>query len=198
MLTLKKIAVTGGLSSGKSTVCRLLQEQGAYVVDADQIVHQLLSSDSKIGQQVTQLLGPGVITHKQINRKKIAELVFSNSQKLKALEAILYPAVEKEIKHRYSSVQNDSRYLFFVAEVPLLYKTSLTPFFDTLIEVTAPEETAQERFIQKHQSTKEDFQRRREQQKGSSLKPDFILQNTGDLAALRQAVLKLVNTLKES
>ncbi len=58
MLKLKKVAVTGGLSCGKSLVCRILQELGAYVVSADNIVHQLLSSDTNLGQEVIKLLGP--------------------------------------------------------------------------------------------------------------------------------------------
>lgn len=68
---MRKIAVTGTLAAGKSTVCFLLKEAGAYVVDADKIVHQLLKLDCPIGQQVVKLLGPEIITQNQIDRKKI-------------------------------------------------------------------------------------------------------------------------------
>ena len=58
MLKLKKVAVTGGLSCGKSSVCRIFKELGAYVVSADKIVHQLLSPDANLGQKIVQLIGP--------------------------------------------------------------------------------------------------------------------------------------------
>ena len=62
MLKLKKIAVTGGLAAGKTTVCQLFKELGAYVVSADEIVHQLLSPDTAVGQQVVSLLGSDIVS----------------------------------------------------------------------------------------------------------------------------------------
>ena len=58
MLILRKVAITGGLSCGKSSVCRIFKELGAYVVSADKIVHQLLSPDTNLGQKVIKLIGP--------------------------------------------------------------------------------------------------------------------------------------------
>ena len=62
MLKLKKIAVTGGLAAGKTTVCQIFKELGAYVVSADEIVHQLLSPDTAVGQQVVSLLGSDIVS----------------------------------------------------------------------------------------------------------------------------------------
>ena len=76
MLKLKKIAVTGGLAAGKTTVCQLFKELGAYVVSADEIVHQMLSPDTVVGQQVVSLLGSDIVSGLGIDRKKIAAKVF--------------------------------------------------------------------------------------------------------------------------
>jgi dephospho-CoA kinase len=80
VLTLKKVAVTGGLSSGKSSVCKILKECGAYVVNSDDIVHQLLDPHTAIGQQIIELLGAGVVVDGQFDRKKIAQAVFENKK----------------------------------------------------------------------------------------------------------------------
>ena len=68
MLKLKKIAITGGIASGKSTVCRLLGELGAYVVSADAIVHELLKTDTDLGQRIVQQFGPDILESGQIDR----------------------------------------------------------------------------------------------------------------------------------
>ena len=92
MLKLKRAAVTGGLSCGKSSVCRILSELGAYVVSADKIVHQLLSSDANLGQEIVHLLGPSVLVNQTLDRSRIAHIVFHDSELLKALEALVHPA----------------------------------------------------------------------------------------------------------
>jgi dephospho-CoA kinase len=89
----RKIAVTGTLSSGKSTVCQLLKEFGAYVVSADEIVHRLLRVETEIGQKVIDLLGEEILSEGQIDRAKIAKKVFRNPQLLQALEQIIHPQV---------------------------------------------------------------------------------------------------------
>ena len=118
-VNLRKVAVTGGLASGKTTVCRLLKERGAYVVDADALVRGSLVTDSAIKQQVIKLLGQEIVVNHQIDRKKISDIVFSNPEKLKQLEPILHPAVRREINHLFDTVKLE-KYRFFVAEVPLL------------------------------------------------------------------------------
>ena len=81
MLNLRKIAITRSLAAGKSTVGRILQEFGAYVVDADEIVHSLLSPNTQIGQKVIELLGSDIVAGNQLDRKKISEIVFSDPNK---------------------------------------------------------------------------------------------------------------------
>ena len=81
MLRLRKVAVTGGLSCGKSSVCRIFKELGAYVVSADEIVHRLLSTKTNLGQQVISLLGKEIITNGKINRSTIAKKVFNDPNK---------------------------------------------------------------------------------------------------------------------
>lgn len=192
MLILRKIAVTGGLASGKSTVCRFLKECGGYVVDADAVVHRLLSPETSVGQQVISLLGLTIVVGNRIDRKKIAQLVFSNREKLHGLEAILHPAVKEEIETEYNQVKKNSSYSFFVAEIPLLYEAKMEKFFDTVIAVVSDPALAKNRF------SGTDFEERiarQETTEAKAIKADFTLVNNGDVAALKQAVFKLASQL---
>jgi len=200
MLALLKVAVTGGLACGKSTVCQFLREMGAYVVDADAIVHQLLSSDtassSSLGKQVVGLLGSSIIVGNRIDRKKIAAIVFSDPNKLKELEKILHPAVLQEIKNRYNSVKENSAYTLFAAEVPLLYEANMEPYFDYVIAVSAAPAAAQSR----SRLDQKQFDARMERQDSvasKASKADAIITNNGSLQDLKAQVARIIHQLKE-
>jgi len=198
MLILKKVAITGGLASGKSTVCHLFKELGAYVVSADTIVHDLLSSDPHIIKQVVQLLGPSICNKEGIDRKKIAELVFSDPIKLRALEAILHPTVKQEITRHYEQVKDNSSYPFFVVEIPLLYETGMEGWFDIVITVSTDLSIACSRYLQQAGRKQKDFETRMKYQKTNSekqAKADFVIFNNGDLTNLKKDVVSLFQQL---
>jgi dephospho-CoA kinase len=198
MLKLKKIAVTGGLASGKSSVCRFLEEYGAYVVNADEIVHRLLSLNTSVGQQVIGLLSSDVITNGQIDRKKIANIVFSQPDKLKALERILHPAVLDEIEKEYKEISNNKRYLLFVAEIPLLYESETKGHFDAVIAVLSDPKLCEERFTQKTGYSKEEYERRmmfQIPQEEKAAYADFTLVNNGTLVALKEQLFLILKEL---
>ena len=119
MLNLKRVAVTGGIASGKSTVTGVFQKLGAFVVSADQIAHQCLSPSSPLSYQVVSLLGTEVLSGDSIDRKKVAEVVFGNADLLHKLEALIHPYVAEEIKNSWQNAKNAQKYPLFVAEVPL-------------------------------------------------------------------------------
>jgi dephospho-CoA kinase len=193
MLGLRKFAVTGGFASGKSTVCKILEEYGAYVIDADEIVRQLLTQESPIGQQVIKLLGAEVLTNHQIDRKKISNIVFSNPSKLKALESIVHPAVRRAINERFEALKDSARYRFFVAEVPLLYEAGMEDEFEAVIAVVADENTARKRA-----SSAEEFDRRSRYQLPLAAKEaqaTHVIKNQGSLASLKEQVAALIPQL---
>lgn len=192
MLRLRKIAITGNLASGKSTVGHILQEYGAYVVDADEIVHNLLSPHTPIGKKVIELLGPEIIVRNQIDRNKISELVFSDFKKLRSLEKILHPAVREEINRCFDSVKNNPSYQFFVAEVPLLYEADMEKDFDSVIAVVADENIARARFKGTQMEKRE---ARQQSSSDKASKADFVITNNGDLSDLRSSVEAIIDRL---
>lgn len=196
MLKLRKIAVTGGLASGKSTVCQFFQELGAYVIDADKIVHELLEPQTDLGQKVLHSLGSNILRNGKIDRKMVAEIVFQNPDQLKKLESLLHPAVLEEVAKRYADVCQTKKYTSFVVEMPLLFEIGAENFYDVVIAVVASDATAIRRF-EKTGHTKHEYEQRMSRQISPTTKTekaDYTIINNGSLVDLRKEVEKL-NTL---
>ncbi len=187
--------MTGGLASGKTSVCCIFEQLGAYVVSADKIVHQLLSLKTPVGQQVARLFGPEILSDGQIDRKKIAEKVFSDIRKLKTLEKLIHPAVLDEIEKRYQKIKQDPVYSLFVAEIPLLYEIESQGLFDTIIAVTADPLVSRARFVQTTGYPPEEYDRRMTFQlslQEKAARADFTIVNDGDLTQLKNQVLSIL------
>lgn len=200
MLELQRISVTGDPSSGKTEVCRIFQDLGAYVVSADEISHSFLVPYTRIGDRVVALLGEDIIVHNTMDRQRIAEKVFNNTELLHALEAILHPEVCRVINEQYQIVKTQS-YSLFVAEVPLLYEIRYADWFDHVLLVTADTSIRRERFIQKKKGSGENFHRRcarfaKHEEKVSLA--DFVIENNGSKQELYQKVKTYFYALKEA
>lgn len=195
----KKIAVTGGLSSGKSTVCRLFKELGAYTVSADEIVHRLLTSETSIGQQVIHLFGTEILANGQIDRSKIAKKAFSNPKLLKALEDLIHPEVRHEMEKEYRRAC--AQYPLFIAEIPLLFETGADKNYSATIAVVADEKKCKERFEKKTGDSIENYHQRAGRQLSADEKASrakYIINNNNSLEELKAAVKELYTLLLSS
>ena len=198
MLILKKVAITGGLSSGKSSVCEILKRKGAYVISADDIVHQLLDPQNEIGQKIVNLLGDDSVRGTQFDRTLIAKKVFNNAEILKSLEKILHPAVLEEVEKHYNQIRNQKKFTLFVAEIPLLYEIESEYLFDTVVTVFTDPEIAKKRFQKKTNHSIQEFEKRMTHQlppAEKSAKADFTIHNNGDLAELEKQVETLYQNI---
>lgn len=198
MLNLRKIAVTGGLSCGKSSVCRFFKELGAYVVSSDEIVHRLLSPNTNLGQQVIRLLGDDIIVNGQIDRSIIADKVFNNSVLLLSLEKLLHPAVLSEIEKQYQQIKNRADIPLFVAEVPLLYEISGEKNFDNVVTVWSEPELCRKRFTETTGNKDDEYDRRMARQLSPEEKikrADFVIRNCGSMEDMRNAVVTIFNKI---
>ncbi len=191
MLVLKKIAITGGLSSGKTTVCEFFQKRGAYFVSADKIVHSLLCLQTKLGQEIIHLFGKEVVKEDQFDREEIARRAFKDKKLLTSLEGLLHPVVLDEIEKKYEQIKNQKKYTLFIAEIPLLYESESQDRFDIIIVVIADNKIAKERFQKKTHSVIEEFDMRMTHQMPTQKKQaqaDFTIFNNGNMQELEKQV----------
>lgn len=189
MLTLRKVAITGSIASGKSTVCDLFRNLGAEVVSADIIVHELLSNDPQTIEAVTALLGQDVLNDKSLDRSKIANAVFNNPILLKSLENLLHPIVKHAIEERYIQASKKN-YPLFVAEIPLLFETGADQDYDITLCVVSKEHLRRKRYNNNHPN-KNDFDKRQNRQWDEEQKvkhADIIIENNGTLEELKTMI----------
>ncbi|MBX7067168.1 MAG: dephospho-CoA kinase [Parachlamydiales bacterium] len=180
---LKKIAVTGGVASGKTTVCRMLGELGATVIYADAIVHELLKPNTEIGKKVIHEFGT-------IDRKTLSEKVFKDPKALEKLESILHPAVLQKIDEEYARAKGAC----FVVEIPLLYEIGAEDRFDIVIAVLADLSIAKKRF--EHGAAEYELRMQRQlKPEIKAAKAHIVIHNNGSLEDLRKEVARYLKQL---
>jgi dephospho-CoA kinase len=198
MLKLRKIAITGGVASGKSSVCQFFKELGAYVASADALVHQLLDSHADLGQQLIRTFGLKIVKDGKINRTLLADAAFSDPHALNQLEALLHPEVRRKLEEHYQRAVKEGHHSCFVAEMPLLFETGSEKLFDVTIAVLADPEKAKKRFEQQGFSNAQ-YDLRTKRQKlpeEKKAKADYTIYNNGSLAELREKVAELHRTIQ--
>ena len=198
MLKLRKVAVTGGLSCGKSSVCRFFEKFGAFVVNADDIVHRLLSPDTNLGQSIIQLIGDDIIINNQIDRSKIAQKVFNQPSLLNSLEQMIHPVVQKEIEKQYEQANQQKKGNLFVAEIPLLFEAGTEKFFDVVITVLANPTISRQRFQNATGHSEEEYEKRSQRQMNideKAQKADYVIVNNGSFQELEAETKKLMHIL---
>ena len=135
-----RVALTGGLASGKSHVLRSLGQRGVPTVDADRLAHDALAPSTPATTAVKARFGGRVVDAEGgIDRRALAAIVFNDADARRALEAIVHPAVYDAIGGWFASLPADTP--FAVADIPLLYETGHDTDFDTIVVAACtPEE----------------------------------------------------------
>lgn len=188
MLKLIKIAITGGVASGKSAVCQFFKKLGAFIVDADAVVHEVLQTHTDLGRQIVQQFGSEVLEDGQISRRVLAEKVFKNEEKIQKLEQLIHPVVLRKIEELYEVVSRSKEYTSFVVEIPLLFEIGAEKFYDTIVTVLADERLAKERFQKAHY---EHRMARQMAPKEKAMLSNYVIYNNGSLGDLEGEVIQL-------
>ncbi len=147
------IGITGGISTGKSTFSRGLQEAtGAGLFDADQAARRLTDEDEEVRQLLRERFGTEIFSARgDLNRAALRAIVFADSEKKRALEQILHP----RIRQQWSTAAEESRQSgqLFLADIPLLYETQGELLCDRVVVVACAQEIQQQRLISRAQLT---------------------------------------------
>lgn len=188
------IGVTGNFGSGKSTVAGMFHKRGAKVIDADQVVRELLTRDDRCRCAIRGVFGDQVITSGELDRAKLASAAFGDPRLLKKLEAILHPLV----KERFLEEIERSANKFIVLDVPLLIEARWTDMVDVVIVVRASVGDEIKRLNKRSGHTRAEVLRRLKYQLPFGKKrkfADFVVDNRGRLSDTDKQVKKIMDTL---
>lgn len=141
---MKVIALTGGIGAGKSTVAQFFSELGANVVDADHLARIAIERGSEGFDEVIARFGESILSNGDINRKALAEIVFSDPDSKRDLEAIIHPRVQRLFAHAIIDNEPAGNLIY---EIPLLVETDAANKFDFIVTVEADEELRIERLL---------------------------------------------------
>lgn len=184
-----KIALTGNIASGKSTVQKILEEKGYKVLDTDKVGHKLLENLDKIKVAFRDF---DVFCDEKISREKLGKLVFSTPELKQKLEKIMHPAIKEEILKFFE--QNKSETLVFVG-IPLLFESNMSNLFDKSLLIYTNDTLREERLISRNHYSGDYAKLRMKSQMSQDKKLklcDFVIYNNGTLSDLKSAVNKFL------
>ena len=143
---MRKIAITGGIASGKSKLSNFLRSKGEVVIDLDEISHTLTDSDEDTIHAILETFGDDIKRKSGgIDRKLLASKIFSDSESKKQLEEILHPRIRQKMMDEINSVKKDNVFV----EVQLLAEKNMAQMFDHIIIISTPKEEQINRLLNK-------------------------------------------------
>ncbi len=195
------VGVTGGAGSGKTTVSRIFEEEGAYVIDADRIARELVKPRRPAWKEVIQAFGRGVLKKGgTINRRRLAEIAFSDPKKREVLNRILHPRIQRTLEQRVKEIARKDSEAIVVFDAPLLIETGLYREMDYVVVVTSRKRQQIERLQRRASLTEQEARRILDAQMGIREKmkvADYVIRNEGDLETTRNRARRVFRSLKK-
>jgi dephospho-CoA kinase len=139
------VGLTGGIACGKSTVGQMFIRHGAHLIDFDQLAHHIEKPGQPAWEKIVQYFGKSILLpDEKIDRYKLAQTVFADSQKLKTLNSIVHPYVSNEWENLLKKIGNKEKNAIILSDVPLLFEEKMQHHFDlTLLVLISPAQQIQ-------------------------------------------------------
>lgn len=185
-----RVAITGGIGSGKSYVCQLLKQQGIDIYDCDQAAKRLMHTSQQLRQELTSLIGPDTYINDVLNKAAVAQFLLTSPQNAEAINAIVHPAVANDF------IQSGMEWM----ECAILYESGFDRLVDTVIVVTAPEDVRIRRIMHRDgigNAKAKEWMGRQWPQEEIQRRADFEIRNDGQQPLLPQIEI-ILQQLKES
>lgn len=187
---MKKIGITGGIGSGKSTVCRIFETLEIPVYDADTQAKKIMITDMAVKSQIRELLGKEAYHRNgKLNKDYVSSKIFSNKSLLLGINQIVHPAVNNESLRWMEQHKHNKKSPYVIKEAALLIETGNYKALDKLIVVTCPEDIRIQRIMARDELTYEEVKRKIDSQMPEAEKlrfADFIIINDGILSIIQQ------------
>ena len=191
---MKRIGITGGIGSGKSTVSGILRIMGYPVFDSDKEARYLMNNNPELKVSIQSIFGSESYNEHGLNRQHISRIVFSDPIKLEQLESLVHPAVEK---HFYDWCEQQNSRLIF-KEAAILFESGAYKGLDYIICVTAPKEERINRVMKRDKVTREQVLKRMDNQwpEGKKIElADFVVKADDEHFIIKQ-LLEILNKIK--
>lgn len=194
-----KVGITGGIGSGKTTVCKLFEALGVAVYYADDRAKFLMQHEHFLIDQLKQNFGEDIYDHGQLNRAMLAQKVFGNKEQLALLNSLVHPVVFRDTERWYQE-QLTAKQPYVLKEAALLVETGAYKLLDQLIVVSAPLDVRLQRVVARDKVAAAEVTQRMNNQLAEEEKlklADFVIENNSDLEALKIQVEKIHQALIE-
>lgn len=188
------IGVTGGIGSGTSTVCKILQSLGVVIIDADQIGKEVVENNPEILGQLKSHFDPTIFDHEgKLKRQELGDLIFADPGKKKNLDWLVFPFLKKELDRQVAVALKKSKMV--AVDAALIYEWGIEGQFDGILVVTAPIEERIRRIMRRDHLTRQRILDRI----GSQLpleekvgRADWVIENNGTPEELTAKVTAIV------
>lgn len=189
-----RVALTGSIGTGKSTVAKMFEAAGVPVFDADAVVRRLQAPGGGLVERIGELF-PGTVRCGTLDRECLAHIVLADRDKLAALERVVHPAV-REARDEFVAEHQDSPVLVF--EIPLLFETGGEKEFDKVVVVSAPPDVQRARVLLRTGMTVaklDSILARQTSDEEKRCRADFVIETGTDLSTTESQVRKILACL---
>jgi len=197
---MKKVGLTGGIGSGKSTVARMLGGAGFAVVDADQVARDIMTPSSPVLEEVAAAFGADLIGDDGVlDRGELARRAFATTEDTQRLNAITHPAIRAESERRFAAAEEAGEQAV-IYDMPLLVDLGLNQDMDLTVVVDVDKEERIRRLVDKRGLDEADARARMAQQIDDATRlaaADVVIDNNGLLDALEPQVAALIKKIKD-
>ncbi|WP_187647675.1 dephospho-CoA kinase [Nitrosophilus labii] len=187
------IALTGGIASGKSTVCNILKLYGFSIIDADKIAHQVLEEQK---EKIAEIFGKEYIKNGKVDRKALGKLIFNEPKAKKSLEELLHPLIKQKIETE--SLKLEKYKVPYIVDIPLFFETKNYPIKKVVV-VYAPKEIQLKRVLEREELSEGEAKKRLNAQMDIEKKKElatYVIDNSKDLKHLQKEIEVFVEKVK--
>lgn len=190
---MKIIGVTGTSGSGKTTICKILEEYSAYSIDADKVAKRLTKKGTMYLNSIVEYFGIDILDDVgELKRKELANIIYEDDVKREALNNLTFTYVVKEIKENINKIRDKE---LIVIDAPLLYESNLDKICDMVIGVIAKEEDKINRICKRDNISEEMAKKRLAIQLNDYYlkeRVDYVITNNGNLEELEEEIKKIL------
>jgi dephospho-CoA kinase len=191
-----KVAITGGIGTGKTTILSMFADKGIPVFNSDEIAREIMNTNPLLKNEIITAFGNKAYDKNKLNKKYLSNVVFNNETLLKKINSIVHPYVADEFNSWIK--KQDSKYIIY--ESAIIFENQGEGFFDKIICVTAPEDDIIFRVMKRNNFSKDKIKsiiNRQLPNEAKIQKSDYVIENV-DISKLSDRVLEIHNNIIDS